>query len=212
LFFALVAQHFSKAIERSMKVSNERLIEIATLQKTFMLSSNHECFNWFEKTHRPRPSIQNSILWTKNAVVGIGNAVNGIVRALHYSLAQNRTVMFQSVMVEKLCHSLHCNWTPFSADMADNVDVVNLLHVRAESATLDKVISPVGKSAGGDQLAAFYDASGCSMHVPYQDARSLRFCLYSKLLSGFISSSYPDRFEPLRKYALSVFIRTTDFS
>jgi hypothetical protein len=194
LFPFIVVIRLIEASQEYEVVTVSELNKLISRKQTFELVAGHVSDRWRLKAGFPQPADGHVALWTKLHDVGIGNAINGIGKGIQFALATNRTVMFQSSIVEKFCLLLRCAWQSVEGQRFKDISHVDLFHINEESAHLDKVLESIGKwPVTFDPLTNVYPHAGCQVHLmsPWEDTRRFahKLCFQTKVLRSFVLGS-----------------------
>jgi hypothetical protein len=126
-------------------------------------------------------------VWTRNGVVGIGNALQGFSRGILLALAHNRTFVMRSVIIQKFCTILECSLRELSKDEFDDRHA-NILAVNEQSAHFATLFTPIERGAprgAPDTVAPFYASSNCAS-VPQDGFLGPKLCINSRLIRSLV--------------------------
>jgi len=162
---------------------------------TFVYPESHETNRWRAAAHRPPPSMAKALLWRRDAIVGIGNALGSVVYSTQHALAADQVVLMQSRILSKFCDLVRCAIEPLPG--FTEASVRNLTKLLEHSGHLGNMLRPFGKAtevpAVVDRLSS---AMGCeapskswrAQHGSWQVERPWVFqCMYSRVLRSLFA-------------------------
>ena len=77
--------------------------------QSFVLDNDFDLHTWRRLAGKSEePQINKRVVWTLHDLVGIGNALGGFSRALQDSLAEDRLLIINSIILQKFCHIVGC--------------------------------------------------------------------------------------------------------
>ena len=126
------------------------------------------------------------LVWTRNDGIGVGNALSGLGHAVFFSLAEDRSMVIRSVIIDKLCRFVTCTTqrlSNYSIFLGQAVDVAH-----KDFALINFGLDEGIQGNDYTRLSAYCEVTGCSNLPPWDPGDStwpLR-CLYSRILNSLI--------------------------
>lgn len=85
-----------------------------------VLIDNHEIDEWRLRAGRPVPALKRVVVWRRDAMVGIGNALGSFSQVVKLALAEDRKLVIDSIIFQKVFRLTRCASCSCSCLIAPN--------------------------------------------------------------------------------------------
>ena len=83
-------------------------IRVSGIEVASVLADDHESFAWRRAAGAPKCNLHRVLIWTRHEQVGIGNTLGGYATSMFSALAENRTLVIRSIILQKFCDIVQC--------------------------------------------------------------------------------------------------------